>query len=121
LDAVRLASKTTSGANSFTGTMSLQVTAKSGATASQNVSMTATMAEQLHPSLLAEVRIGTLQAAGSTLPGGLDEIVTPSTLYMKWSFLTQELRLTKPSTSRRCSRAPATCGRSAREPSTASR
>jgi hypothetical protein len=54
------------------------------------------MAEQLHPSLLAQVRIGTLSAAGSTLPGGLDEIVTPSTLYMKWSFLTQELHLSKP-------------------------
>ncbi len=96
LDAVRLASKTTSGASSFTGTMSLQATAKSGSSASQNLSMTATMAEQLHPSLLAEVQIGTLQAAGSTLPGGLDEIVTPSELYMKWSFLTQELHLAKP-------------------------
>jgi hypothetical protein len=96
LDAVRLASKTTSGANSFTGAMSLQATAKSGSTDSGNISMTATMAERLHPSLLAEVRIGTLQAAGSTLPGGLDEIVTPSTLYMKWSFLTQELHLAKP-------------------------
>jgi hypothetical protein len=96
LDAVRLASKTTSGASSFTGTMSIQATAKSGSSGSQNLSMTATMAEQLHPSLLAEVNIGTLSAAGSTLPGGLDEIVTPSTIYMKWSFLTQELHLTKP-------------------------
>ncbi len=96
LDAVRLASKTTSGANSFTGTMSLQATAKSGSTDSGNISMAATMAEQVHPSLLAEVQIGTLSAAGSTLPGGLDEIVTPSTLYMKWSFLTQELHLAKP-------------------------
>jgi hypothetical protein len=96
LDAVQLASKTTSGASSFTGTISLQATAKSGSSGSRDVSMTATMAEQLHPSLLAEVQIGTLSAAGSTLPGGLDEIVTPSTLYMKWSFLTQELHLTKP-------------------------
>jgi hypothetical protein len=96
LDAVRLASKTTSGANSFTGTMSVQATAKSGSSGSQNVSLTATMAEQLHPSLLAEVNIGTLQAAGSTLPGGLDEIITPTAIYMKWSFLTQELHLTKP-------------------------
>jgi hypothetical protein len=95
LSAVRLASKTTSGASSFTGTMSLQAAAKSGSN-SQDVSMTATMAEQLHPSLLAEVQIGTLSAAGSTLPGGLDEIVTPSALYMKWAFLTQELHLTKP-------------------------
>ena len=67
LDAVRLASKTTSGANSFTGTISVQARAKSGSAASQNVSMTATMAEQLHPSLLTEVQIGTLQAAGSAL------------------------------------------------------
>ena len=58
--------------------------------------MTATMAEQLHPSLLTELQIGKLSAAGTTLPGGLDEIVTPSALYMKWSFLTQELHLTKP-------------------------
>jgi hypothetical protein len=92
---VRLASKTTSGASSFTGTMSLQATAKTGSS-SQDVSMTATMAEQLHPSLLAQVQIGTLSAAGSTMPGGLDEIVNPSTLYLKWSFLTQELHLAKP-------------------------
>jgi hypothetical protein len=96
LDAVRLAAQTTGGASSFTAAMSLRATAKSGATGSDNVSMTATIAEQLHPSLLAEVRIGTLQAAGSTLPGGLDEIATPGTIYLKWSFLTQELHLTKP-------------------------
>jgi hypothetical protein len=96
LDAVRLASKTTSGASSFTGTIGLRATAKSGTAGSQNVSFTATMAERLRPSLLAQVNIGTLQAAGSTLPGGLDEIVTPATIYLKWSFLTQELHLTKP-------------------------
>ena len=96
LSAVRLASKTTSGASSFTGTISLHATAKSGASGSQNVAMTATMAEQVHPSLLVELRIGTFSAAGTTLPGGMDEIVTPSALYMKWSFLTQELHLTKP-------------------------
>jgi hypothetical protein len=96
LDAVQLAAKTTSGANSFTGTMSVQATSKSGATGSGSVSMSATMAEQLHPSLLARVQIGTLSAAGSTLPGGLTELLTPSNLYLKWSFLTQELHLTKP-------------------------
>ena len=94
LDAVQLAAKTTSGANSFTGTMSLQATAKSGMAG--NISMTATMAEQLHPSLLASVQIGTMSAAGETLPGGMAEIITPSAVYMKWSFLTQELHLTKP-------------------------
>ena len=30
------------------------------------------------------------------MPGGIAEIVTPSTLYLKWSYLTQLLHLTKP-------------------------
>jgi hypothetical protein len=96
LQAVQLASKTTSGANSFAGTMSVQATAKGGASSSGNVAMTATMAEQLHPSLLAEVRIGSLSSGGTTIPGPLTELVTPSTLYMQWSFLTQELHTGKP-------------------------
>ena len=96
-DAVQLAAKTTSGASSFTGTISLQATAKSGATGSGSVSMTATMAEQVRPSLQAEVQIGTLSAApGSTLPGKMSELITPSNFYLKWSFLTQELHLAKP-------------------------
>jgi hypothetical protein len=96
LDAVQLAAKTTGGANSFTGTMSVQATAKSGASSSGNVSMTASMAEQLRPSLLTEVQIGTLSVAGQSLPGGLSEVVTPSNLYLKWSVLTQELHASKP-------------------------
>ena len=96
LDAVQLAAKTTGGATSFTGTMSLQATAKPGAASSGNVSMTASMAEQLRPSLLAEVQIGTLSVAGQSLPGGLSEIVTPGSLYLKWSVLTQQLHAGKP-------------------------
>jgi hypothetical protein len=96
LDAVQLAAKTTSGASSFTGTISLQTTAKAGATGSDNVSMTATMAEQVRPSLQAEVQIGTLSVAGSKLPGGMTELITPSNFYLKWSFLTQEAHLAKP-------------------------
>ena len=96
LDAVQLAAKTTGGASSFTGTMSLRVTAKPGAASSGNVSMTATMAERLRPSLLAEVQIGTLSAAGQSLPGGLAEVVTPSNIYLKWSLLSQELHTGKP-------------------------
>jgi hypothetical protein len=96
LDAVQLAAKTTGGASSFTGTMSVQATAKPGASSSGDVSLTASMAEQLRPSLLAEVQIGTLSAAGQSLPGGLSEVVTPSNLYLKWSLLTQQLHTTKP-------------------------
>ena len=102
LDAVKLAAKTASSANSFTGTMSLQVTVKPGAASSSGssgaVSMTATYAERLHPSLLASVNmnIASLGAAGTSMPGGIEEIITPSTLYMKWSYLTQMLHLSKP-------------------------
>ncbi len=95
LDAVKLAAKTSSSANSFTGTMELQSTVKPGATTSSGsagaVSMTATFAEQLHPSLLASVDIESLASGGTSLPGGLAEVVTPTTLYLKWSFLTQEM------------------------------
>jgi hypothetical protein len=96
LDVVQLAAKTTGGASSFTGTMSVQATAKAGAPSTGNVSMTATIAERLHPSLEAQVQIGTLSAAGQSLPGGLSEIVTPNDLYMKWSLLTKELHTSKP-------------------------
>ena len=102
LAAVQLAAKTATSANSFTGTMNMQMTAKPGSSAASgagalgDVSISATFAEQMHPSLLASVNIGTLSAGGQSLPGGLSEILTPSTLYMKWSFLTTSLHLSKP-------------------------
>ena len=100
LDAVKLAAKTSSSANSFTGTMDLQATAKPGADSSSAsagaVSITATFAEQLHPSPDANVNIGSLSFAGTSIPGGLAEIAPPSTLYLKWSYLTQMLHLSKP-------------------------
>jgi hypothetical protein len=100
LDAVKLAAKTSSSANSFTGTMDLRATVKPGADSSSTsagaVSMTATFAEQLHPSPIASVNIASLSSAGTSIPGGLAEIATPSTLYLKWSYLTQMLHLSKP-------------------------
>jgi hypothetical protein len=80
--------------------MDLQATVKPGAAGTSGatgaVSMTATFAEQLHPSLLASVDIETLSSGGTSLPGGLAEVITPTTLYLKWSFLTQELHQSKP-------------------------
>jgi hypothetical protein len=96
LGAVRLAAKTASGANSFTGTMAIQIAAKPGASGSGDFALAATFAERLHPALLASVDIGSLSSSGTSLPGGLSEIVTPGTLYLKWNFLTQELHLTRP-------------------------
>jgi hypothetical protein len=95
LDAVKLAAKTTGGATSFTGTISVQATAKSGASGTGDVSMNATMAEQLHP-LLAEMQFESISAAGQTLPGGMAEVITPSNVFLKWSVLTQELHTSKP-------------------------
>ena len=95
LDAVRLAAKTTGGASSFTGTFSVQATGKSGASGSSDISMNATMAEQLHP-VLAEMQFESISAAGQNLPGGMAEIITPGNVYLKWSVLTQELHTTKP-------------------------
>jgi hypothetical protein len=95
LDAVKLAAKTTGGATSFTGTISVQATDKSRAGGSGDVSMNATMAEQLHP-LLADMQFESISAAGQTLPGGMAEVITPSNVYLKWSALTQELHTSKP-------------------------
>ena len=100
LDAVKLAAKTAAGVNSFTGTMNLRITAKPGAAGSAGTpgsfGLAATFAEQLHPSLLASVDVQSLSSSGTSLPGGLSEIITPATLYLKWSFLTQTLHLGKP-------------------------
>ena len=102
LAAVQLAAKTATGADSFTGTMNMKMTPKPGSTTAPgslgggDVSMDATFAEQLHPSLLASVDMSTLSAGGQSLPGGLTEIVTPGTLYIKAGFLTSTLHLSKP-------------------------
>lgn len=96
LAAVKLAAKTTSGASSFTGTISVQATAKNGASSDNNVTVKATMAERVRPSIEAEVQIGTLSAGGSSMPGEMTEVITPSDFYMKWAVLTQELHQSKP-------------------------
>jgi hypothetical protein len=100
LDAVKLAAKTASGANSYTGTMSLQGTVNPGAASSSGVSggisMSGTFAEQLHPTLLVSADIGSYSMMGTSLPGGLSELITPTTMYLKSAQLTQELHLTKP-------------------------
>jgi hypothetical protein len=100
LEAVKLAAKTASGANSYTGTMSLQGTVNPGAAsstgASGGISMSGTFAEQLHPTLLVSADIGSYSMMGTSLPGGLGELITPTTLYLKSAQLTQELHLTKP-------------------------
>jgi hypothetical protein len=100
LEAVKLAAQTASGANSYTGTMSLQGTVNPGAASSSGVSggisMSGTFAEQLHPTLLVSADIGSYSMMGTSLPGGLSELITPTTIYLKSAQLTQELHLAKP-------------------------
>jgi hypothetical protein len=100
LAAVRLAAKATGGVNSFTGTLSLQGTLSPGAAgiagADGGLSMTATFAERLRPTLLVEADIKSYSILGQALPGGLTDLVTPTTIYLKAPAITQELHLTKP-------------------------
>ncbi len=107
--AVQLAAKTTASASSLTGTMSVQVTSKAGTSASAsaspgaaasggagNLSLTATFAEKLRPSLTGSVTYQSISSAGTALPGGLSAVITPTEFYLKWSYLTQALKLSKP-------------------------
>lgn len=96
LDAVRLAAQTSNGASSFTGTVSLRPSAKDGTTSSGGTSLDASFTEQLRPSLLASVDVQSMSTTGASLPGGMTEILTPGTLYLKWSYLTQLLHTAKP-------------------------
>ena len=96
LAAVRLAAQTSNGASSFTGTLSLQASDQGGTTTSGNTSIDASFTEQLRPSLLGEVDVQSMKTAGTSLPGGMTEILTSGTLYMKWPYVTQLLHTTKP-------------------------
>jgi hypothetical protein len=59
------------------------------------MTMASTFTEQVRP-LLADVNIQSLSTGSASLPGGVDEILTPSTIYLKWGLLTQTLHLTRP-------------------------
>jgi hypothetical protein len=108
---VQLAAKTASSASSVTGTLSLQqATVKAGAAAASpaasagasgttgggDLSLSGTFAERVRPSLLVSATISTLRSAGVSVPGGLSEILTPSTLYQKAPALTRPLHIAKP-------------------------
>ncbi len=98
LQAIQLAASTARDVNSFSADMSIQVNASSAATGSSATTVTlgGTLSEQIHPSLLAEADFSTFSAAGESLPGGLDEIISSSAIYMKLSVLTQALHTSKP-------------------------
>jgi len=85
--AVKLAAQTARGANSFTGTSNIEIKTSAG-----NATIAANFSEQLLPSLLAQVDLSSFQVPGLSLPSGtslsgMQEILTPNALYLKWSFL----------------------------------
>ena len=100
LAAVKLAAKTTSKVNSFTATMSIQIVPKAGASTSTGLSgptkLTMTFGEQVHPTLLVSANIQLPNVAGTPMAGDLTEIITPTVMYIKWTYLTQQLHATKP-------------------------
>lgn len=97
LGAVQLAAKTANSANSFTGTMIMRGTAKPGAKgAAEPMSMDATFAERVHPSPLARINISSISSPGMPMPGGITEVGTATTFYIKWPYINQLMHLTKP-------------------------
>lgn len=100
LAAVKLAAKTTGHVNSFTATMNIQITAKGAAASASGLSgptqMTMTFAERVHPTLLVSASIELPSLGGTPVAGGLTEVVTATTMYLKWTYLTQQLHLTEP-------------------------
>jgi hypothetical protein len=99
LDAVKLAAKTTEQVNSFTASMNIQISRKPGAASATSPSgdaqITMTVEEQVHPTLLVSVNVRSLNIEGASA-GGPSWIVTPTTIYLKSSGLTQQLHLAKP-------------------------
>jgi len=90
LQAIQLAASTSRDVNSFTATMSLQ-----GSAGTTSFNLAGTIREQIHP-FLAEADYGTFTAGGQTIPGGMGEIISPKSLYMKLGVLSQALHMTKP-------------------------
>jgi hypothetical protein len=89
--AIQLAANTSRAVNSFAANMSVRID-----TLGTAINLAGTISEQLHPSLLAEANFSTFGVTGQSFPGGMDEIVTPSSVYIKLGMLTQQLRTSKP-------------------------
>ena len=85
LTAITLAADQAKKITSFASTMSIKM---SGAASG---SMAGTMQVQTKPSLLASADFGTLAMAGQSLPGGMQEILTSKTMYLKMAVLQREL------------------------------
>ena len=91
LQAIQLAATKTNSVNSFVGTIGMHIKA-----AGETGDIGGTFTEQLHPTLLARVDFNTFNVAGMSMSGGISEIITANTLYLKMSMITQALHTSKP-------------------------
>jgi hypothetical protein len=83
--AIALAADQSRQATSFASTLDMQLSGASTGTIEGSIQA------QTKPSLLMSVNMTTLKMAGQGLPGGIQEIMTSSDLYMKMAILSQEL------------------------------
>lgn len=83
--AVTLASQHAASVNSFATTLNVQMSGTVSGT------MVGTMQMRKRPSLLIEARFSKLDFGGTSVPGGMEEILTSKTLYLKMATLQREL------------------------------
>lgn len=93
--AIELAANTSRAINTFAATVSVKVNSSAAGSAGA-VNLTGTVTEQLHPSLLAEADYSSFAAAGHSFPGGMSEVITADSVYIKLGLLTQALHTSKP-------------------------
>jgi hypothetical protein len=83
--AITLAARQAGQVNSFASTMNVQTSGSVKAT------MVGTMQIRKQPSLLVDADFSTVSANGQNVPGGMQEILSGSTLYLKMATLAQQL------------------------------
>jgi hypothetical protein len=100
--AVTLAARSAATATSVSGTVSVQASANGTAAAgtpsgtSGAASIAGTFTERLRPSVEASADLSWVSAGGKALPGGISEVFTPTTVYIKAPALTKQLHQSKP-------------------------
>jgi hypothetical protein len=84
IQAITLAANQARQVSSFSSTLDMKLSGTSAGTIS------GTFTERTQPSLLLSLDMSTLNVSGQNLPGGMQEIMTGSDIYMKMSMLSQE-------------------------------
>jgi hypothetical protein len=83
-DAIQLAAQHAQLVTSFAATMNMQ------ATGLEKITMAGTLQEQTQPAPVFAANFATVSAQGQTIPGGMQEIVNSSALYLKMAQLSRQ-------------------------------